>query len=751
MAQSRIEDVTTFAAYLSNMLDGDSSKDEVDEQILLAIEALRDLSAEERKTAIASVHTGLAQSKHASAICAMLDIPLPTRSGDEMSAVLDVISTEVLNSIKDSSGIERDHALMTLMGNLALMSGLQFERWRTAILREKLMRAGVFDEEIASRRQELDTQNGTIEKKAKPPTWPYRVEGGRINYLFYRSGPDGTTLESNPVCDFSAIIRKEITDEGGEKTFAVAGIALRGGAFEFEIAAEDFGNDRRLKAVLDAASGGRDPVRAGMGKHLSPSIQLLTGDDMKQLRRFRRTGWVGDTFLIPGRERDGDLIELPRKLPYRVKPDADFNLGIKALEHLALAMEPERATIAIAAMFQAPLAHIANWQNERYAVFISGRTGSLKTSFAQVLMCLYGPDFIRDELLVKWGEGATSNAMMGMAVHAQDMPFLIDNFKPTTGGGTRAFITLIHNIVEGGEKDRLNRASELRDTRPIFCWPICTGEDVPDSDPSSLARILVVPFKWQRGEDNHDLTAAQDLSEHLCAVGNAWIEWLETEEGQEIASRIAAKFPMRRSHWAAILKEIRKDSVNILRVASNLASNELTWQIMQEHPQIGPLANQAALDHSNGLSNIVALAMAEATAEALEATRFLSALQELLTTERVVVLPRTQVIPVSDIDKTRDRDRYIGWVDDEGFYLLPAVTRRAVNQLLGDGLNGISNAMLYKQLDELCYIKSRNKNEATKTIRIENKTKRVLHLTLESLNPADDIEDGKTIGQTMPF
>lgn len=580
----------------------------------------------------------------------------------------------------------------------------------------------------------------------KPPTWPYDVQRGRLVHLSERTGYDGVpVVNTNPIADFQAVISHQITREGGERLFVIDGQAIRGGPFTLEIAAEDFGSDHKLRAKLDAASGSLDPVRARMGNHLGPAIKLLTNQDScKKIKRFERTGW-GDNgrFLIPGRPQSGIEIMLKRKLPYYVDESADMDMGLEALDSLLQSMTPERATTVASVMFQAPLARLAGWENERYAMFIAGRSGSLKTTFAQTLMCIYGPDFTDDTLLTKWGEGATNNALMGKATIPHDMPFLIDNYKPSTGGGANAFVGLIHNIVEGGEKERLNRASELRDTKPLFCWPICTGEDVPDGDPASLARILVVPFLWQSGEDNELLSKAQELSGQMCAIGNAWIAWLESESGQDIVKRTAGKFKEYRSRWAAILRGIRQDSVNILRVASNLATNQLTWEIVCAHPTIGPLAKKHAEAHMRGLSEIVATTMAEATAEALEATRYLGALRELVAVEQISIPDMNAV--VTDKEKLR----LVGWQDQNGIYLMPGVTRRAIENLVGD-LNGISALALNKQLDALGVIASKNKGRYTKNRRINGKVEVTLHLK-KSVLANEEYRSGAEIAAEIDF
>jgi len=579
----------------------------------------------------------------------------------------------------------------------------------------------------------------------KPATWPYRVRNGCIEYLSERTFGEQTGWHNTPVCDFVASITEQITDEDGARIFNVAGKPVRGKPFNLIINAEDFGSEFKLKARLDAASGAKSPIRAGMGKHLAPAIKLLTGDKMLEKQRYRRTGWSKDGFLIPGKEQPGIIIELDSKLPYLIDANADLGLGLKALEALIESIGPEYTTPVLSAIFQAPLARSAEWTNERYGVFVGGRTGSFKTSFCQCAMAIYGPDFTEDTLLIKWGPGATANALMHIAASCHDMPFLIDNYKPNTGGGARAFIELIHNIVEGSEKDRLNRSAELRVRRSLFCWPICTGEDVPDSDPASLARILAVIFPLQKGEQNPQLTLAQKLAKHLCAVGNAWIDWLESDDCQDAVRQARSLFENHRDDWIAYLRSIRANAVNVNRVASNLATNELTWQVLCEHPTIGKIAQKYYDDHQSGLRNVVSRAMAEATAEALEAQRYLAALRELLDTDRVVLFEKDPGIPLTEDQLHILKDRHIGWQDSDSIYLLPGLARREVERLIGgEGLNKISNVALNRQLKEMEALASHDLNRLTKAVWIDDKTRRVLHLhkssiELEQIEP-DEID-----------
>lgn len=580
----------------------------------------------------------------------------------------------------------------------------------------------------------------------KDRSWPYRARDGQMFHLTESRGKLGEIeITETLIADFEARIETEVVSEDGNVTFCLQGTTKDAREFKPEVSAADFADDRQLLAGLTAAAGPSAAVRVGMQKHLRPAIQLLGSAGVRRVRRYTRTGWLGESiFLIPGLEPEGIEITLPRKLPYQLPRDGDLPKGLLALEHLVKAMPPRRSTVALAALLEAPLARLAGWQDERYALFIAGRTGSLKTTWTQKAMSLYGPRFADDGLLVKWGEGATRNAIMNMATSASDLPFLIDNYKPNTGGGTNDFTNLVHNILEGGEKDRLSRTAVLRETKPVFCWPVFTGEDVPDSDPASLARVLIVPFDWPRGETNAELADASRLSRHLAAVGGSWIEWLGSDAGRRVAAEAAKLCEGTRDEWARRLRTNRKDMVNILRVASNLATNQLTWWVLQQHPQIGAVLQKFSADHAAGLCE-VAEQMAGRTAESLEAVRFLLALRELLASGRAVLLPRDRTAE----QELEQPDRVLGWDDGDegGVFILPTVAYKMVEKFLGPGgLGGISSKTLYAQLETLGFYQSKGADRHTVIIRSALGNHRVLHLKSDALfaagdGPADEVSD----------
>jgi hypothetical protein len=610
---------------------------------------------------------------------------------------------------------------------------------------------------VASMNGQAFSVTSVGQQNGVPPsdTNPYSVRDNRMVYGEKRADKP---VNQVVIADFNATIVSDINGEHGSRSFLIEGRSVPRGTlpsapFEFEIGADKFSDPRQLCAALTSAAGAHAPIRAGMEKHLRPAIQLLSGN-ARPIWRFERTGWakIPDAdghkrprFLMPGRESaiSSDIqIQLDGHLAYGFGGEADLSDGLSALESLIQSQRVEMMCVVVAFLFAAPLSNPAGWRNERSGLMATGRTGTFKTSIAQVGMCLYGQRHIQDDLILKWGEGATRNAIMRYATYAHDLPFLIDNYKPTTGGGANDFVNLMHNILEGRERARLNRASELKESRSIFCWPFVTGEDVPDSDPASIARILTVPFKWQRGEENAHLQAAQDKCAHLQAVGSHWIQWLEGEDGQKAALSAKSNFTARRAYWASALRQIRDDQANIMRVATNLAVNELAWQTMAKCPITQVLAERYMKSHTAGLEEVSGL-MAHQTAESLEGTRFVEALRALLSTGSAVLAPKDAPLPD---EKSGACDRIIGFRDNDGSAcLIPQKARQAVDRLLGShggGLGSISARTLHAQLDALGMVRrSANSKEFTSILRTAEGNVRVLKLHRQALDIEADNEE----------
>ncbi len=555
----------------------------------------------------------------------------------------------------------------------------------------------------------------------------YVTKDGRIIHV--KPGRNGDERWS-VVADFTAHIEKEITREDETRIYKISGYSPDAHRnFEFNIEAEDFESNQRLKEAIGSAAGAEAAVRAGMTRHLAPALKMLS-EDVETRRRYSRAGWSDDGFLLPGRPEKDVEVELPESLPYEASSDATIEEGQEVLDSLIRALDPKKTVPLVSFALTGPLVRHVDLL-KRHGFFVKGPTGSLKTSWMQALMCLYGPEFIRDEHLLKMGEGMTRNASMALAGSAHDLPILFDNYKPTTGRGDRDFINLIHNVIEGGEKARLNRNSELKDRKEIRAWPIVTGEDLPDTDPASLARILAVEFSWPNGKENPELTAAQQHPAALARMGTAWINWLESDDGQKAIDEISDSFVERRDKWAEYLRSKRPDMVNILRVASNLATNRLTYELASRCPALQVVLSVHQEDYQEGLFSI-GYQMGDYTSESLEARRFIEGLKSLKAAGRIRFAQR-----LGDDYTIEDQ---VGYKDQEGYYLILQVAREAVDELYkrSGGLGGVSPQTLCSQLKDIGFVARTGRNRTTRIVRTGTGRKRVLHLKKDALDERNE-------------
>jgi hypothetical protein len=170
--------------------------------------------------------------------------------------------------------------------------------------------------------------------------------------------------------------------------------------------------------------------------------------------------------------------------------------------------------------------------------------------------------------------------------------------------------------------------------------------------------------------------------------------------------------------------------VNILRVASNLATNELTWDAMLKHPTVSPVLETFKSQYRDGLLTI-ARTMGERTHESLEATTFLDAIRQLVA-NGLATLPKAQA-PLGNPNLV------IGWSEkDESIYLLVDIARRKAEDLVGQAALGyLTKRALYTQLDALGMIASRGKKTITQLVSIDGKKYRVLHLKKKAIQEND--------------
>jgi hypothetical protein len=583
---------------------------------------------------------------------------------------------------------------------------------------------------------------------ALPASWPYEAAEGRLWLLALNRTPGGAEVVTRtPIADFSACVQAEEVTQGereggpgdadGGRWFHVKGHTISGQLFGLRLSAEILGDPRVLRTAFIRALGAAAVIYPRMEAHLGVALLKCAPQPPRVIRRYERLGWTAaDGFVIPGC-LPPDVTLAPVEAPYRLDSQADPARGQAAVAALLCSHDVRRTTVAAMAAFTPALARPAGWHRLRYALFVAGATGSLKTSWCMALMGLWGREFTEGHGFTKFGErGGSIVAVLGAAAVAGDLPLFIDNYKPQIAGASNEFVALVAALLEGDDKQRLERTGErLRRRRAVTAWPLITGEDAPGDDASTLARTLIVPFEWRPGALNRALTEAQGQAEHLSALGLAWVRWLASPEGQAAAWSVRSDHGRLRDEWLQKLVAFNPQMVNPARVASHLAVNQLTYWAVCQHPLLRPVCKPYEADHRAGLE-LIAAEMALRTQEASEGERFLAALRELVGRDtddglRYVLLRRG-----ADGLPAIERGRFLGWYDEHGVYLLPGQARAAVEQARGrDYLGGLSDQTLHAQLARQGCIASHEKGRHQQQIFVRGVKQRVLHLVTEALFP----------------
>lgn len=307
-------------------------------------------------------------------------------------------------------------------------------------------------------------------------------------------------------------------------------------------------------------------------------IKSLSSKPVKHIRVLRRPTWVDNELVAPGLSETETRFSYERKVHVNFTDEGEVLAGREALTKALLAFDSKNTTLLFATVLGAPI--IAKlWPEDRYCLFIQATTQMKKTTAAMLFMSMYGMKYSEESSLVCWGDGATGNATEHLAARTGPFPFLLDNYKQYTDKDPSALQRLIHAVVEGTEKDRLNRESVLRSSMDYLCTLIITGEQFPGQDAATRARII--ELLWTDATNLEYLTEAQAHIKDINAFGKAWLLWLNSPHGQAVMTEHASKFEAARLHYI----KAANDAANAGRLASNAAIVALIWEIFNQWPE----------------------------------------------------------------------------------------------------------------------------------------------------------------------
>lgn len=495
-------------------------------------------------------------------------------------------------------------------------------------------------------------------------------------------------LVNKPIADGYALIREELQRPNGTMMYLVEGRGADGHTFSFHIDASDFGDERLLRRALAARFGSKNVV-SGLAGDIIKRITL----DAEKYRLADVPSWIDGKAAVPGMKIPGVRYVLSPKCPAHVG-GGNLADGIKCYQKLIEAFDSKQATIALMPVFGSPV--IAQYlPDDRFAVMIYGVTGTFKTSFVMLSTGIYGLGYLDESNLQKWGMGGTTNAHMKAAAVSGMLPVLYDNYKPLTYKDAPSLVGLIHAIVEGSDKNRLNKDSEFQESLAFHCIPIVTGEDFVD-EASTLARC--VSFEW-RGCDPKILTEAQALQNNLPAVGKEWLTWLQ-DNPDKIKAAVAGFEGIRQEYIEKIKSS--NNNINVGRIASNLAVIKVVWNIALLCPVTEAIFKGHEKDFEDGIAELLSVTPSSLS-ETSEAEIFVTALRELISSGRARVVNVDRGAWREEIGRSSAPE--IGWIKEGELCVYPDIARKLVREI-APTTQHISNKTLYKQLDERGYIQA---------------------------------------------
>jgi hypothetical protein len=502
------------------------------------------------------------------------------------------------------------------------------------------------------------------------------------------------------IADGFGFIDSQTRRENGDAIFSIRGRGSRDGhEFNFDIDGGDFADTRKLRSKLVAQFGGSNVLKRDFN---SEAIQRLS-KKIKNYRLIEACRWIDGMCAVPGLDLIDDLkFTVNKKVPCDLSEHGDLDLGIRSFKALMRAWTPGHLSILAASVFGAPVA-AQWWSDDRYALALIGLTGTGKTEASRLMLSIYGRGYLQDGNLIRWNDGGTGNAIAAIAAQSGFLPLLIDNYNVIKSGSAAQLVSVLHAILEGSEKSRLDRNAQLRSTLEFNCLPIVTGESYIEES-STLARSILI--EWLPVTDATRLTEAQLHADHLLEVGRIWLTWISSAEGKEVIEEVRSGYQALRSEAVGLLNEL--GCINAGRIGSSVALIKSLWLILIRHPVLGEIFKP----YSSAISEALLRQLedqAEGTVQANEGERFVSGLRELITTGRATIVKGASgLASLASYSESvyQHPERLLGWQDEKtgDFWLYPAAAMQAVARLQGRQVQEIDARTLNRQLRDRGYL-----------------------------------------------
>ncbi len=458
---------------------------------------------------------------------------------------------------------------------------------------------------------------------------------------------------------------------------------------------------------------------------------------------FAHTGWRKTDgkwhYLLPGDENF--TVELHGKQRGYMK---ETNCTDTDLAHLGGFLEVDFIPFEIlypclALVFLSPLNEFLRkiGHEPKFVLMLLGRTGSMKSTVAALMMSFYGR-FSATDLPMSFRD--TANSIIHNAFTLKDVLTCVDDYHPSGRKESDTMRSTMQTIARGyGDRAARNRMSPeivLREVHPPRGNVIVTAEFAPDIGESGTARLFTLEMKPK----SLNLPILTDIQEKaadgmLVRCLSAYTAWLKntflSDENTEASflSELASTYKQMRMEWRTRLKE--KEITFHDRLPDTLACLELGFAFFLRFLRaVSMLKADDEEDYANRFTEIL-LSHAARQATAVEQDKpthiFIRKLCALLESGHAAIVPAScqyDTLPTN----------CLGYEDEEYYYLFFELTHKAVKQLCADQDENFSVSVkaLGKALADEGFINT-DTGDNTRTLRFGSKTKRVLLLRKDSV------------------
>ena len=366
-----------------------------------------------------------------------------------------------------------------------------------------------------------------------------------------------------------------------------------------------------------------------------------------------------------------------------------------------------------------------------FIVWLHGITGSRKTYIAKMLLSHFG-NFAYNSPPASFRD--TENSIEKRAHCIKDSLLLIDDYHPNSIPAEavrmkRVAEKLLRMYGDRTGRGRLNSNTDLQTTYIPRGMAIATGEDLPLGQ-SSNARY--VGLEIVKSEINLDiLTELQRNSTMLREAMLGFIHFI-IDKGEGLKNELKTQFEgLRQSYNCENVHGRVSDAVAYLEIAFSIF---LEFALINEAVDIE--RQKELLKQAKEVFKGIITAQSELIKDQSVEVVFVEALKEMFNTRKVHV---ENLVGTSHPEQMFATGEFLGYCDNDFYYLHPQVTYDAVNSFLAKSGRKISiiPKMLWKNLAAAGMIKTESEgsespqNLPKKQIKVDGKPKkrvRMLHI-----------------------